>query len=217
MVAFVPIRSSERAMMPPHGARLLFPTDLASFFELIRQNGDAAYSLIFAYATSHSLLLTLFSGYAAHSGVLSFGTLIMVCWFGSFTGDVIRFWIGRRFGTRWLGSFPKLERTVQTAARLADRHYVWMILFHRYPHGIRSVAGFAYGMSQLPWSTFLALNFVAAGLWSCATVSVGYAFGQVSEKVMSDASSGLGLVMLVLFLGVSWIVSKKLERVAERA
>ena len=72
-------------------------------------------------------------------------------------------------------------------------------------------------MSQLPWSTFLALNFVAAGLWSCVTVSAGYAFGQVSEKMMNDASSGLGLVMLVLFLGVSWIVSKKLERVAERA
>jgi membrane protein DedA with SNARE-associated domain len=92
-----------------------------------------------------------------------------------------------------------------------------MILLHRYPHGIRGVAGFAYGMSQLPWSTFLALNFVAAGLWSGATVSAGYAFGQVSEKMMNDASSGLGLVMLVLFLGLSWIVSKKLERVAERA
>ena len=97
-----------------------------------------------------------------------------------------------------------------------DRHYVWMILFYRYPHGIRGVAGFAYGVSQLPWSTFLALNFAAAGLWSCATVSVGYAFGQVSEKVMSEASSGLGLVMLVAFLGVSWIVSRKLERVAEQ-
>jgi membrane protein DedA with SNARE-associated domain len=108
-------------------------------------------------------------------------------------------------------------RAVQTAARLADRHYVWMILLHRYPHGIRGVAGFAYGISRLPWSTFLALNFVAAGLWSCAIVSVGYAFGQVSEKVMSDASSGLGLVMLVAFLGVSWIVSKRLERAVERA
>ena len=49
-------------------------------------------------------------------------------------------------------------------------HHVWMILFHRYPHGIRGVAGFAYGMSQLRWSTFLVLNFAAAGLWSCAIV-----------------------------------------------
>jgi len=172
---------------------------------------------MFAYAASHSLLLALFAGYAAHSGALGFGTLIVVCWFGSFTGDVIRFWIGRRFGTRWLGSFPRLERAVQTAAQLANRHYVCMILIHRYPHGIRGVAGFAYGMSQLPWSTFLVLNFAAAGLWSCALVSAGYAFGQLSEKVMSEVSSGLGLVMLFTFLGLSWILSKKLDRVVERS
>ena len=183
----------------------------------MRQHGDAAYSFIFAYATSHSLLLALFAGYAAHSGALSFGTLIVLCWFGSFTGDVIRFWIGRRFGTRWLGPFPRLERAIQAAAQLANRHHVWMILLHRYPHGIRGVAGFAYGMSPLPWSTFLVLNFVAAGVWSCAVVSAGYAFGQVSEKVMSDASSHLGLVMLFAFLGLSWILSRRLERVLERS
>jgi membrane protein DedA with SNARE-associated domain len=74
---------------------LLFPADLTSFLDLIRQNGDAAYSLIFAYATSHSLLLTLFAGYAAHSGALALGPVIGVCWFGSFAGDAFRFWIGR--------------------------------------------------------------------------------------------------------------------------
>ncbi|HKH02498.1 MAG TPA: DedA family protein [Bradyrhizobium sp.] len=196
---------------------MLFPTDLGSFLDLVRQHGDAAYSLMFLYAASHSLLLTLFAGYAVHSGALNFGTLIMVCWLGSFAGDVIRFWIGRRFGTRWLGSFPKLERAVQTAARLADRHYIWMSLFHRYPHGIRSVAGFAYGISQLRWSAFLALNCVAAGLWSCGIVSAGYAFGQVSEKVMSDASSGLAFALLVAFLGMFWILSKNLESVVKRS
>ena len=199
------------------GAPLLFPTDLSSFLDLIRQHGDAAYSIMFAYAASHSLLLALFAGYAAHSGALQLGTLILVCWFGSFAGDVVRSWIGRRYGARLLGSFPTLDRAVQIAARLADRHYVLMILFHRFPHGIRGIAGFAYGMSRLPWSTFLALNFFAAGLWSCTVVLAGYAFGQVSEKLMSDASSGIGVVMLVVFLGLSWILSKKLERVVERS
>jgi membrane protein DedA with SNARE-associated domain len=196
---------------------LFFPTDLASFLDLIRQHGDAAYSFMFAYAASHSLLLTLFAGYAAHSGALGFGTLIVVCWFGSFTGDAIRFWIGRRFGTRWIGPFPRLERAVRVAAELANRHYVWMILIHRYPHGIRGVAAFAYGMSRLPWSTFLALNFCAAGLWSCIVVSAGYFFGHLSEKMMSDASSGLGFVLLVVFLGLSWFLSKKLDRIVERS
>lgn len=196
---------------------MIIPTDLASFLDLIAQHGDAAYSLMFAYATSHSLLFTLFAGYAAHAGAFDFTALVLVCWFGSFTGDVIRFWIGRRFGTGWLGSFPRLQRTVEIAARLADRHFLWMILLHRYPHGIRGVAGFAYGMSELPWLPFLWVNFVAAGLWSVAIVSAGYAFGRVSEKLMNDVSSGLGIGMLVAFLGVSWILSRKLERAVERS
>src|SRR6187431_3378800 len=101
------------------GAPLLFPTDLSSFLDLIRQHGDAAYSIMFAYASSHSLLLALFAGYAAHSGALQLGTLILVCWLGSFAGDAVRFWIGRRYGNRLLGSYPRLERVVQTVARLA--------------------------------------------------------------------------------------------------
>lgn len=199
------------------GVPLVFPTDLASFLDLIRQHGNAAYTIMFAYAASHSLLLALFAGYAAHSGALQLGTLIAVCWFGTFAGDAIRFWIGRRYGTRLTRAIPRIERAVQIAARLADRHYVLMILFHRYPHGIRSIAGFAYGMSRLPWSTFLALNFAAAGLWSCTVILAGYAFGQVSEKLMSDASSGIGVVMLLVFLGLSWILSKKLEAAVERS
>lgn len=196
---------------------MLYPTDLASFLELIRQHGTEAYSFMFAYAASHSLLFGLFAGYAAYSRALDFGTLIAVFWFGSFAGDVLRFWIGRRFGIGWLKSFPRLFRLMQTAGRLTDRHYLLMILFHRYPHGIRGVAAFAYGISNLPWSTFLAINFVSAGLWSCAVVWTGYAFGHISEKLMSDASSGLGMVMLIVFLGLSWILSKKLEQVAERS
>ncbi len=195
----------------------MFPTDLTGFLDLIRQHGDAAYTFMFAYAASHSLLFGLFSGYAAHSGALALGTLIVVCWIGSFFGDVIRFWIGRKYGARALSSFPRVSATVQTAARLTDRHYLWMIMVHRFPHGIRGFAAIAYGMSNLPWSTFLALNFVAAGLWSCTVVSIGYAFGQVSEKLMNDASSGFGVVMLIGFLGLSWYLSRRLERAIERS
>jgi membrane protein DedA with SNARE-associated domain len=196
---------------------LIYPTDLASFLELLRLHGDEAYGLIFAFAGSHSLLLTLFAGYASSAGALDLGTLIAVVWAGSFLGDAIRFWIGRYFGNQWLSPFPRLHRTSQIVGQLVDRYYVWLILFHRYPHGIRGVAGFAYGMSRLPWPTFMAFNFVAAGLWSGAILSAGHAFGQISEKLMTDAFSGLGLIMLVVFLGLSWILSKKLERVAEQS
>ena len=196
---------------------MIFPTDLASFLELLRLHGDAAYGLIFAFAASHSLLFTLFAGYASSTEALDLGTLVVVVWTGSFLGDAFRFWIGRRFGNQWLSPFPRIHRTSQTVIQLVDRYYVWLILFHRYPHGIRGVAGFAFGMSRLPWSIFLAFNFVAAGLWSAAILSAGHAFGHISEKLMSDAFSGFGMAMLIVFLLLSWILSRKLERVAERS
>jgi len=193
----------------------LIPTDLTSFLDLIRQHGDAAYTFLFAYAASHSLLFGLFAGYAAHAGALSVGTLVVVFWIGSFLGDVVRFYLGRRYGPRMFKSWPRIDRLVKIAAKLTDKHAVLMVLFHRYPHGIRGVAAFAYGLSNLSWPTFLALNFVAAGLWSGAVVAIGYAFGTVSERLMNDASSGFGVVTLVVFLGLSWILSKKLESVVE--
>ncbi len=194
---------------------MTIPTDLASFLDLLRQHGDAAYSILFAYAASHSLLIALFAGYAAHAGALKFGTIVAVCWIGSFFGDAIRFWIGKRFGIGWLERFPKVHRAMEVVTRLTQNHYLWMILLHRYPHGIRGLAGFAYGMSSLSWGKFLPINFVAAGLWSVTMVSIGYAFGQVSEKALNNASSGLGTAMLVGFLALSWYLSKRLERMIE--
>ena len=196
---------------------MIIPTDLASFLDLLHQHGEEAYGLLFAFAASHSLLLTLFAGYASSTDALNLSTLIPVIWAGSFVGDTIRFGIGRSFGTQWLSPFSRLQRTSQIVVRLVDRYYVWLILFHRYPHGIRGVAGFAYGMSSLPWPTFLIFNFVAAGIWSGVVLSVGHAFGQVSEKLLNDAFSGIGMVMLFVFLGLSWVLSKKLERVAEQS
>ena len=196
---------------------MTFPTDLASFLELLNLHGDQAYGIIFALAASHSMLFTLFAGYASSSGALDLGTLVAVVWAGSFMGDTIRFGIGRYFGNQWLSPFPSLYRTSQIVVQLVNRYYVWLVLFHRYPHGIRGVAGFAYGMSRLSWPTFLAFNFIAAGLWSGIVLSAGHAFGQLSEKLLTDAFSGIGMVMLVVFLLLSWILSKKLERVAEQS
>lgn len=195
---------------------LLLPTDLASFLDIIQQNGDMVYSLMFTYSSSHSLLFALFGGYASYSGTLNLGGVIVACWAGSFFGDVIRFWIGKRFGVHWLKRFPRIQRIVNLAALMAERQYVWMILLHRYPHGVRGIAGFAYGISKLSWPKFLVLNFISAWIWAGVVVSVGYAFGGVSEKILNDASSSFSMAMLVVFIGLSWVVGKKLETVADQ-
>jgi len=189
--------------------------DLAQILELVRQYGEHAYAFVFAYAASHGLLMVLFAGYAAHKGIFDFATLLPLCWTASFLGDAVRFWIGRRFGTGWLRRFPRTQRAVETSARLVDRHYWWIPLVHRYPNGIRSVAGFAFGMSRLPRTTFLGLNFISAGIWAFAVLSIGYAFGHVSEKIVQETASGLSLALMLAFFALFWFLGKRLDRVLE--
>ena len=192
----------------------MLPSDLASFLDIVREHGRAAYSFLAVYSMANSLLLALFAGYAAQAGALDLPQAIAACWLGTFAGDVVRFWVGRRFGTGWLRGFPRLKRGVDAAASMAERHHVWMILVHRYPRIIRNVAGFAYGASTLAWPRFLLLNLLASGLWATGAVSAGYAFGE-----MVDTNSGflqmLGFVMLGAFLGFAWLLARRLERVGE--
>ena len=195
----------------------MIAADLATFLEYIRQHGEAVYAFLAVYSMANSLLMALFAGYAANAGALAYEKVLAACWIGTFAGDAIRFWVGRRFGTRWLGRFPRLQRAVETAARLSGRHHVWMILIHRFPRIIRNVAGFAYGASTLGWPRFLVLNFIAAGIWAGAAVSAGFGFGYLSEKTMNDALQAFGITMLVAFLALTWVLTRRLERAAGKA
>jgi membrane protein DedA with SNARE-associated domain len=190
---------------------------LERILQLIQDQGDLAYTAVFSYvAGSNSLLLPLFAGYAAHLEAFSWGKLVIACWAGSFCGDAVRFWAGRRWGRACFRFSANLERKADVIAKLVDRHYLWMIMTFRYPQGVRALAGLAFGMSQISWPTFLVLNFISAGIWALAVVSLGYSFGHISEEALGSAASTASFVLLVCFLGLAWLLSKKLEAAIER-
>lgn len=193
------------------------PTDLNQLLTIIREHGELAYSLMFTAAATNNLIVVMLAGYASHLGAFDWGKLILVCWVGSIAGDAIRFWVGRVFGSKWLSSFPRIERMLQSLSRLVEHHYVWLIFVHRYPNGIRNLAGFAFGISSMPARAFLLLNVVSAGIWAAVAVSAGYAFSQFTDKVISNAASHLGMALLAAFLALFWILGKKLDRVVEKS
>jgi len=190
-------------------------TDLAQLIEAVRQHGEVVYAFIFAYAASHALLMALFAGYAAQLGVLDLKMTLIHCFAGSFAGDVFRFWLARRYGERVLARWPRVSAHAAIVKRLVDRHALWLPLIHRYPYGIRGLGAFAYGLSRMPWGVFLILNVTGAALWAISLVLAGYAFGRVSDKVLGDTVSGVSMAMLVGFLAISWLLSRKLEQAIE--
>lgn len=190
-------------------------TDLSQLIDVVRQHGEVAYAFIFAYAASHAMLMALFAGYAAQLGVLDLKLTIVHCFAGSFVGDVVRFWIARRYGDGMLARWPRVSAHAVTVKRLVDRHALWLPLIHRFPYGIRGLGAFAYGLSKMSWGLFLVLNLIGSAIWAVSMVLAGYAFGTVSDKVLGDAVSGLSVASLIVFLAISWMLSRKLEQAIE--
>jgi membrane protein DedA with SNARE-associated domain len=186
--------------------------DVTQILELVRSQGNAIYALVASGAAWNSLLLPLFAGYAVQLEALAYWPTVAAVWAGGFAGDELRFWLARRYGSALFDQMPRIKSGVERAALVVDRHGWWLAFVYRYPHGIRGVAAFAFGLSRLPRLRFTALNFVSAGLWANATVGAGYAFAHLSDQALGEAATQFALALMVVFLGLAWLLSKQLEK-----
>jgi membrane protein DedA with SNARE-associated domain len=124
------------------------------------------------------------AGFAANQGLLRLD-LVMLCAFaGSFCGDQLWFWIGRRYGKTWLAKHPKSAAAADKVGRLLDRWGDWFVLSFRFLYGLRAVSPVAIGLSSISALRFAVLNLISAAVWAVAVGSLGYAFGQAIEGMM---------------------------------
>ena len=124
------------------------------------------------------------AGFAANQGLLRLD-LVMLCAFaGSFCGDQLWFWIGRRYGKTWLAKHPKSAAAADKVGKLLDRWGDWFVLSFRFLYGLRAVSPVAIGLSSISALRFAVLNLISAAVWAVAVGSLGYAFGQAIEGMM---------------------------------
>lgn len=190
--------------------------DLQQILDLVREQGNAIYMLVATGAFWNSMLLPIFAGYAVHLEALAYWPTVAAVWFGGVVGDEVRFFLARRFGSQLFDAFPRLRTGIEKAARVVERHQWWMMFVYRYPHGIRGLAGFAFGLSSMPRWRFTALSFVSAGIWANLLVGIGYGFAHISDKALGETATTAALGLMVGFLALAWYLSKRLEESLER-
>lgn len=150
----------------------------------------------------------IFAGLAAQKGMLNPLFLFLAAWGGTFCGDQLCFFIGRRFGIHILDRFPKLKPPIDRSLEWLERHAGAFILAYRFMYGIRNISGIAIGMSRLSWHKFLFWNALASFIWATAFTGFGYFFGEVIEHmhaktgVVEESVREITLTMLALFLMV---------------
>lgn len=158
------------------------------------------------------------AGFAANQGLLRLD-LVMLCAFaGSFCGDQLWFWIGRRYGKKWLAKHPKSAAAADKVGRLLDRWGDWFVLSFRFLYGLRAVSPVAIGLSSISALRFAVLNLISAAVWAVAVGSLGYAFGQAIEGMMGRlkvwehrilAAAAIALAVYVLHRVVKARLQKK--------
>jgi len=182
---------------------------------MVVQHGHWFYLITFLWTFVEGETFVIFAGTFAAQGLLAPFSLLISAWLGSFSGDQLYFYIGRRFGGKLLHRYPRWRPGVDSALAFLRRYSTGFILSFRFTYGVRNFSSFAMGMSGLLWRRFLALNFLAAGLWATTFVGAGYLLGNVFGAALRRMADSFGLVMLGIFVLVS-VVILTLHRIQRR-
>jgi membrane protein DedA with SNARE-associated domain len=192
---------------------------LAEVKAFLHDYGYWFYVVTFLWTFVEGETFVIYAGVLVAHNVLN-GPLILACaWIGSFCGDQLYFYAGRRFGHRLIHRYPRWQPKIDAVEHWLARNDVFFILSFRWLYGIRNFASLGLGMSSVPWIRFVRLNFIAAGIWAVGFVGVGYIAGRLLRPLIDTLASYFTLVMLGIFglmFGIAYLVHRIQSVLASR-
>lgn len=150
--------------------------------------------------------VVLVAGYLASRHYLALGWVMICAFFGTWIGDSLYFFIGRRWGAKLLEKRPQWRPGAERALRLLRRHHTVFILCFRFIYGIRTVSPFVIGMSGVSPLRFILLNMVASALWAAIFATGGYMLGSVLERLIGRVEH-YETYFIAAVVGVAMLIS----------
>ena len=172
--------------------------------QLLEQYGYAA---VFVGTFAEGESMVLLGGYAAHRGYLELFGVIATAFIAAVAGDQTYFRLGRRYGPRLLARRPRLSARVNAAVKMVERHGTWIVLIMRFMWGLRIALPIAVGMSAMKARRFLALDLIAAAVWSTVIACIGFGAAQVLTSWIADLRHHerwiVGILLLLALGGIA--------------
>lgn len=201
-------------------------------------SAEQLYGFVFAVAFSEGVLpfvpgdgVVAFLGFlSARGGGLWLPTALVVV-VGNILGNLVPWYIGRRYGADWLTNKLGQLGMKKTEARAerrehwieqAYREYGWIALFlSRFIPGVRAMAPAAAGAMRVPLWEFTLILAVACALWYGAITWIAFKVGSDWDAVKAALTqfaqgAGLGAGALAVILGVGgwWLWRRRKARAA---
>jgi membrane protein DedA with SNARE-associated domain len=184
----------------------------------IQDHQQLVYSLIFTYCVSKASILPVFVGVFVVSESLLLGPSMIAMISGSVAGDLLRFWLGRKYGDAIVRKMPDaLSKWMGKTLRLFEHYGVAYILLCRYPNTIRSISVFPVGMSSMSFMRFLPLSIASILIWIGIYFALGYVLGEGMSELLERNLTLLSPVLLIVFLGLGWFGLKRIDKLEQQA
>lgn len=129
-------------------------------------------------------MILLLAGMAAAQGYLLLPWVITAAFAGSFAGDQLFFYIGRRYGPGFVQRRPGLRPAAARLQGWLSRHPVLPVAGFRFLYGLRSAAPFVFGAAGVGRRRFFVLNGIGAVIWAVALGYAGFAAGRAFAAIM---------------------------------
>lgn len=166
---------------------------------LIADYGVWFYVITFVWTLIEGETFVIYAGVLAAQGLLDAPLLFLCAWIGSFCGDQIYFWLGRRFGARFVRDRPKWRERIDKVDDWLKKYDALFIMSFRWLYGIRNFASIGLGMTDIHWSRFFRLNLIAAAVWAAGFIGLGYGAGIMLRPLVERLAHHFTLVMLGIF------------------
>ena len=175
---------------------------------ILSEYGFLLYPFITAWTFVEGETVVIITGVMAAEGRsrINVELLALAALTGSFFGDQLYYYIGRKYGAPLLKRWPKLHDRIDWAFQAVNRTPATFILSFRWIYGVRNVAPFIVGIAGVPRVKYLVLNLIAAAIWAHSFAWGGFYLGRKLEDWLGDSKwfvLGGFIVLMIAFAAFS--------------
>jgi membrane protein DedA with SNARE-associated domain len=166
------------------------------------------YLAVFIGSVFEGETVLILAGYSMSRGYLDPVPTFLLAVAGGTLGDSLYYWLGRRFGDGLLRTLA-VPRPFRARAKMLLRRWGRQAAFTtRFAYGLRVALPMLIGTTRMPFLLFHSVNLVAAVVFACLYLGLGFLFGEAVQEVLGRVRPYEHRILLgVICLGaLIWIV-----------
>lgn len=195
--------------------------DIIKWFSQLSPIG--LYSMLFfisyienIFPPSPSDILIIFIATLIGIGTIGLGESIIISTLGSITGFLTAFWLGRKYGRKWIDDkkFKFLDKSsFEKVENWFEKYNYGIIIANRFLAGTRAIISFFAGMSKLKIVPTTILCSISALIWNTILINIGKLLGDNWEygvKLLSEYNMVVlsVLALVVVYFTTNYFIKK---------